>query len=1112
MFGQYRIKAAPEAEVLRIRDLLGLPHFIAATLVARGVTDPHSAARFINPSLDTDWLDPYLIPGLGEVADALERCIRKDQHILVFGDFDLDGISATTVLTRGLRELGAHATPFIPLRFEEGYALTEAAFERARAFNPDFIVTVDCGIACKAESKMVLDAGIGLAVTDHHEPGDQVPEGIPIADPKLDENCKSSLLAGVGVALKLLQVLGARFGLPHLWRGFTDFAALGTVADLMPMQDENRALVLDGLNRMNSFPRACIAALLAASGMADKRLTSTNLSFSLVPRLNAAGRMGNAQLALDLLMCDSYEESLELAYALEQTNDHRRAVEAELADIACNQAEQKYSGQRALVVAGENWHEGVKGIIASRLVRQYGVPAILFSVKNGEARGSGRSVGKVNLFLALSSMADILTRFGGHEAAVGVTLPADLLPEFEARLCSYLEKLDPSEFHPPIDVDAEVSLDELTIENVEAMERLAPFGQANTIPLFAARNLLISNGRTVGADKNHFSCTLTDGKGTLSAIFFNCQNIDELLSAEGVAHAVFELQIDEWRGRRTVKAMLKALEPLRPCAALEACHDSDDLLFAASLYDASENEGSASATFSSKEEPDAACCEDEQCLKRQQWRKFAQENYPAFEDALRKAFIGDGSLHETQRQILDALDQGKSVLGIMATGRGKSLTFQMHALRLALLRSQASIFVYPLRALIADQVHHLNALLQPFGVGVECITGESSSDERCRIFAALRDGSCGIVLTTPEFLAWHVEDFAQSGRISFAAVDEAHHIAQAKAGNRAAYAQLGALLARLGCKNVLALTATADAAAVADIAAQLPIEQYCFDRTSRPNLCIDDQRGLKSRDEYLVSIVAEASKTIVYVNSREQCLTLARMLRCRLPHLAPYIGFYNADLAPAQRMRVEQLFREGTLLTLVATSAFGEGVNIPNVRHVVLYHLPFNEVEFNQMSGRAGRDGQKSYIHLLFGREDERINESILASLAPDHDRMAQVYRKMRSLQAESSEDSFTMTDEDLARAASTMLFPIDTPSVVSGRCVFCELGLIEDRVVSRREGVYHSIHVKECAKKVELSDSVRYCEGLQEQMLFRSFRDWAMASSPIELYNRISKPILPSD
>lgn len=1108
MSAQFNIKAADPAAVARIADGLGLPRFVAATLVARGITEPAEVRRFLEPSLDRDWLDPYDIPGLAEVADALEAVMRKSGHIVVFGDFDLDGISATSVLTRGLRALGAHATPFIPRRFDEGYGLSEAAFKRVQECSPDFIVTVDCGIACKAEAAAVVAAGVGLAVTDHHEPVDLVPEGIPVADPKMDEACESAILAGVGVALKLVQVLGGRFGYPHLWRSYTDLATLGTVADLMPMRGENRALVSDGVARMNATPRPCIAALLGTSGAADKVVSATNLSFSVIPRLNAAGRMGDAQLALDLLMTDDFDQACRLAAELEAVNDQRRTIEAELSEIAKTQAAEVYRGQRALVVSGDGWHEGVKGIVASRLVNTYGVPSMLFTVDGDEARGSGRSVGQVNLFKAVESASDLLTRFGGHDAAVGVTLPADKLPEFEARLCAYMDQLPEDAFHPLIEIDTCVALEELTIDNVEKLDALAPFGQENPVPCFLARDVTLVNCRAVGAEKNHFSCTMSDGRNTVAGIMFHCTDIETLMHTDSVVNAAFEVQVDEWRGRRSVKAMLQSLAPARTCGALEACLNPESLSFVADLYATSDIELCADVAHNPE---DVEAYEAARVANREAWEQKAAEDPQGLEADVVRAIIGSGNLHTSQRAVLDHLDAGHSVLAVMATGRGKSLTFQVHAACRALRDGAASMFVYPLRALIADQAFHLNAALESFGIGVSVLTGESTPEERRQTFAGLADGSVDIVLTTPEFLGFHSQEFAQSGRIGFVVVDEAHHVGLAKAGQRPAYATIGQAVSQLGHPTVLALTATASDGIAEDIMATLPIDDVVLDETERANLGVDDRRNLKNRDDYLANLVAGGEKTVIYVNSREQSVAVARALRKRVPQIAPLIGFYNAGLTRIDRARVEELFRTDALSVLVATSAFGEGVNIPNIRHVVLYHLPYNEIEFNQMSGRAGRDGSEACIHLLFGRADANINEHVLRDMTPDHDCLAQVYRRLRALQREHGDDFFTLGNTDLAQFASEGGHEISPVSAACGVAVFRELGLIETHTAYASGEITRSIRVINTQSKVELTDSVRYREGLGERDIFCAFRDWAMGSDAATLHVRVSRPILPA-
>lgn len=1110
MSAQFNIKPSDPASIRRLQHDLALPRFIAATLVARGIDTAEEAYEFLSPSLERDWRNPYEIPGLEAVVDALEDAVRSRKHVVVFGDFDLDGISATTVLTRGLRALGGFATPFIPRRFDEGYGLTAAAYERVKKLSPDFIVTVDCGIACKKEVAAILADGVGVAVSDHHEAADLVPEGIPVADPKMGHGCASSILAGVGVALKLVQALGARMGFPHLWRSYTDFATLGTVADLMPMVGENRALVAEGLACMNARPRPCIAALLGSTGAAGKALTASNLSFSLIPRLNAAGRMGDAQLALDLLMSDNFDEACELAAKLEGVNDQRRAIEAELSEIAKDEAAKVYHGQRALVVSGEGWHEGVKGIVASRLVNTYGVPTLLFSIDGDEARGSGRSVGTVNLFEAVESASDLLTRFGGHEAAVGVTLPTKNLDAFAERLCAYMDQLPERDFRPMVEVDACVELDELTLETVAMLDMLAPFGQENPVPKFLARNVTLVNSRAVGAEKNHFSCTLSNGRRTVNGIMFHCGYIDTLLYNDSVVDAAFSVQIDEWRGRRSVKAMLETLAPARSCCALEACLNPEALAFFDGLYAESDEALCAKADERAASAGEASRREDERREARARWEQLARENPDALEEAVVSAIIGQRSLHPSQREILDRLHAGRSTFAVMATGRGKSLTFQVFAAMRALSAGEASLFVYPLRALIADQAFHLSSAFDRFGITCAVLNGETAPEERARVYERLAEGTLDIVLTTPEYLCCHVDEIAASRRIGFVVVDEAHHIGLAKAGQRVAYTRLGMAIARLGNPTVLAVTATAPDEVAGDIDATLPLADSVIDETARENLLLDDQRNIKNRDDYLANLIAAGEKTVVYVNSREQSVALARMLRRRVPQLAGLIGFYNAGLSRHERKMIENLFRSDDLMVLIATSAFGEGVDIPNIRHVVLYHLPFNEVEFNQMSGRAGRDGKPATVHLLYGRGDVALNERILADATPDHDVMAQVYRRLRTLQRQTPGDYFRMGNGDLAELASDDVHAVAPASAACGVAVFRELGLIDTRVSYNAGQATRWIRVNEEASKVDLTDSVRYREGLDERDVFKDFRDWALAIDPQGLIVRVSHPIIP--
>ena len=1111
MSARFNIKPADSAVIARLQQEFDLPHFIAAVLVARGFTAPDEVRRFLTPSLDRDWRNPYEIPQMEELVDGLVSVIRQGKRIVVFGDFDLDGISSTVTLTRGLRKLGANVEPFIPHRSDEGYGLSEAAIARMREeLDPECVVTVDCGISCRPEVALLKNAGIQVFITDHHEAGEAVPLGVPVVDPKAYPGCPSAILAGVGVALKVIQAVGGRLGKPELWREYVDLATLGTIADLMPMCDENRALVAEGIRMINEHPRPCLTALLDVAGAAGKPVASNNLGFTIIPRLNAAGRLGDPMRAFDLLMSDDLDTAYVCAETLEATNDERRAIEAELVELASIQAEQKYHGQRILILAGEGWHEGVKGIVAGRIAQNYGVPTILFTIdEDGEAHGSGRVVGQVNLFKAVESVSDILTRFGGHEAAVGITLPASKLGELDERLCAYMESLPAESFHPRVSVDACVSLDELSLANVYRLDELMPYGQENEQPILLARNVMLANCRAVGADKSHFSCQLSDGTNAISAIMFHCGDIESFMRCSSVVNAAFTVQVDEWRGRRSVKAMLRAIAPVKPCLALEACLNDDSLAFVSELFGNDDSDLIADAVESTAEVERA---EDERARNRQEWRQRYIENPADMRQAIVRAFIGNSSLHETQEQVLDALDAGMSTLAVMATGRGKSLLFQVHAVEEALRENRMSVFVYPLRALIADQAFHLSRTLEPFGVSCLVLTGDTRGSDRERAFEAIAKGECDIVLTTPEFLAHHVRKFAASPRLGFVVVDEAHHIGLARAGHREAYHELRRELDELGNPLVLAITATADDAIAADISSELGISNHVFDVHARENLKLDDQRGLRKRGDYLANLVARGEKTVIYVNSRAESVALARHLRMRVPQLASLIGFYNAGLSREERTRIEDMFRRDRLCVLVATSAFGEGVNIPNIRHAVLFHLPFNEVEFNQMCGRAGRDGAEATIHLLFGRSDRQVNEGILRNLTPGRDVMAQVYRTLRARQRAAGVTPFEATIASIAAEASAIpgSLQVSPQAVQCGIAVFRELGLLQAGTGDVSGEASRYVYVPDTSSKVELSDSVRYREGLEELGVFERFSDWVLNASPEALRRVVIRPILP--
>ena len=1198
----------------RLVEALAISPLVARVLVARGLSDVEDARAFLSPSLERDWCDPMLIPGMLEAADRLERALTHGETIAVFGDFDVDGMSATCLLTHALRDLGGDAHPFIPNRFGEGYGLSAEALERViDGCHPQLVVTVDNGIAAAREVEWLVAQGIDVVITDHHEPGDLVPEGVPVTDPKISADCPSRELAGAGVALKLVDVLGHRLGNPDLWRRYTEVATLGTISDMMLLTGENRALVADGIARMRRTSRPGILALAATANVDITQVTADELPFSLIPRLNAAGRMGSTDVAFDLLYTNDPAEAQVLSARLEQINNERRETESLLTEAALAEVRRSYAGERVVVAAGEGWHEGVKGIVASRITNAYHVPAILFSVTDGIARGSGRSVGSVDLFHAVEQCSDLLVRFGGHAGAVGVTCEVGKLDEFRRRLGQVMADLPAEQFVDTGEVAALVSLSELTISGIDQLEVLQPFGQGNKKPLLGTRGVCMRNRARVGASANHMRFIATDGVSSVAAIMFRTPDVERAATCEEAVDLVFEAINETWQGRTKPKLMVRDIIYRDACesspAAAGASGIADTLFEHADQIlarDAYAGIGEASrfvtkvvgVTFEGRQAVVSALTAGEELvvvrdadnpsdanaialrtlsgaqvgfLRRQIARELAprldggvhyiahvsavtggvegrsyganievSRDEGAGEDAerlaratgerarlsalpaarladeLRRAMIGSHELLPAQRAALESLAAGRSTLCVMATGRGKSLIFHLHAAREAISAGRASVFVYPLRALVADQSFHLEQALGKLGISVAVLTGETSQAARDEIFEGLRDGQVDVVLTTPEFLAIHAERFAAARRVGFVVIDEAHHAGTAKGGNRSAYTQLPEVRRLLGEPVVLAVSATAEDGVAREVCALAGIDErdVVVDASVRTNLQLRDCRELRDREAALVSLVSGGRKCVVYVNSREQSISLARMLRRSIPELGRRVSFYNAGLTREERTAVEDAFREGELTCIVSTSAFGEGVNLPDIRDVVLYHLPFGSIEFNQMSGRAGRDGEPACVHLFFGERDARINEHVIAGSAPSRPELVTLYRTLmalgRAAEAEGADDaSFAQTNADIALAAARVdaRTTLDEHAVSSGVSIFRELGFLE----TSGHGSARRIRMVSNPPRMDLELSTRYLEGLRARDAFADFRDWALTASPDDMLARINRPITPS-
>lgn len=461
-----------------------------------------------------------------------------------------------------------------------------------------------------------------------------------------------------------------------------------------------------------------------------------------------------------------------------------------------------------------------------------------------------------------------------------------------------------------------------------------------------------------------------------------------------------------------------------------------------------------------------------------------------------RALIGDREPHDAQREVLARIDAGKNVLAVLGTGRGKSFCFQYPAALRALAGGAKTLVLYPLRALANDQFDALTRKFESFGLRIYRANGSITTEERAELFAALERGAWDIVLATPEFLAFHSAQFSGPSTPQFVVVDEAHHLYEAT--HRAAYAALGENIARLGRPQILALTATAGDDAFKHVVAQLGIDAWVIDPTVRTNLRMIDARGRKDKLGYLVDTFTGGGKAIVYCNSRSEAGKVAEALR---KHFGDEVMYYHAGVPTPQRTETETRFRDGRLRIIVATSAFGEGIDLPDVRDVVLYHLNFDFTEFNQQAGRAGRDGQAAEIHLLFGEADRRINDYIIDREAPTLPLLRVLYREIKKL---GRDGIVRMTYTDMARTLE--IDKADDRTISRALHIFAEEGLVE--IAEDDDGRY--VRFLPPSGKVDLTQNERFAEGEAERELFDKFADLVLTAKPDALERIINRPIYP--
>ena len=541
----------------------GYPYLVSEVLASRGVERAEDAAEFLTQETTLTY-SPFLMQDMDKAVERIAQAIAAGEKIAIFGDYDVDGITATCILVDYLKGRGADVVHYIPRRIEDGYGLSCDAIEGLRKGGATLLVTVDCGITGVDEVAFARSIGMDVVVTDHHECKETLPVASAVVDPRRTD-CEYPFkhLAGCGVALKLVLALGGPDREEALFSRYCTLAAIGTVADVMQMTGENRTIVSRGLASLDRSDFIGLHALLKEAGLAGREISSVQIGFVLAPRINAAGRMGAADMAADLLLCQDPVQAEELAKALCALNRERQSVEQTIYSQAEEMIEQMpEEDRRALVLASETWHQGVVGIVASRLSEKYSRPSFMIHLNGGVGKGSCRSWGGFNLFAALESCSDLLLGFGGHELAAGFTINAANIPAFRARMNQYAAEYWVGKA-PESTLEIDVELHQpgrVTLQEVEALAALEPYGSGNARPLFCLMGATLLRMQNVGQNR-HLKLRLGKGSAQFDGIFFStntaacgCQEGDRV-------DAAFYLQVNEFRGSRTVQLQMVDIRP-----------------------------------------------------------------------------------------------------------------------------------------------------------------------------------------------------------------------------------------------------------------------------------------------------------------------------------------------------------------------------------------------------------------------------------------------------------------------------------------------------------------------------------------------------------------------
>ncbi len=1181
--------------VAEMASALGVHHLISRILLNRGITDPEEARRFLNPSLD-DLLDPFVLPDVGKAINRILRAIRLGEPITVYGDYDADGVTSTAILVRTLRALGAKVWEFayyIPQRLAEGYGLSRAAVEKLYHAGTRLLITVDCGTTAVEEIALAQSLGIDVIVLDHHEPPPVLPRAYALVNPKVDlkfqepglstqHSVRGTDYCAAGLAFQLSRALRGAAGLGGDPYELVDLAAIGTIADVVPLLGDNRALAHAGLLRLSTSPVVGLEALKEVAGLSGIT-TARDVSHILAPRLNASGRMGDASLACALLLTDDREEAKSLALRLEEQNRFRQEMTDRVLVEALEQVEsQGLYAERAIVLASRGWHPGVIGIVASRLVERFHRPAIVIALEEGVGRGSARSIPGLHLVEALSACRDHLLRFGGHALAAGLVIEEGSIPAFRERFLQEARlSLRDEDLTPKLYVDAEISLKELTPDLARQVLLLRPFGEGNPEPSFAARGVEVLISRPVGEES--LKLALTDGVAYLEAIGFGLADLSEVLAFTGTpVDVAFTLDLAR-AGEGGVRLIVRDLQT--PGVDLDSILRDSSLLLERLFTRAEEYLRSSYAyrieeaetfytrvsgvTFNGRQElisrispgtPLRLVREPQnpydphavKVVTEEGWHlgylpaRLAGRLAPAMDggaqyEAIVSQVLGGGEgrsfglLIAVRRVSLDGEDrearlsrealgtiplpeaierlsiqflagrplpqEGKDLIeralseegavAVISPRAGGERAVDMAAITCAIRKKKPVLLALPLASQVDDRLEILASRAMGFGLRVVGFHGALPRRRREKALASLLSGDFDLLLAS-----W---DTLYRLQASIASLRPWRAFFEVPELTPTSLEEIQRLLEASGSPVPILLAARATEETVQRAMEVLRVHHCIADTSFSTGVRIVDKRGTRDKEAYLATLLGRGESTVIFTSRREQTVELARGLREKLGELRDHIAYYHGGLPMRVREVLARLFRDGHLLTLVATGSLAAAIPPVEARHVVLASVPFTR---RQMLAQGSTGSPRGYtIHLLYSPEDVEVNRAAIERQFPSREILARVYRTLRMMYNDLG--SLLWPDEELAQAVAEAVPGISRAGIQICLDILQEIGVIASELEEER----WRLSIVEPEERRDLGSIPRFAEGERERSEMERTAQWALGSTAQELLEALAGP-----